>query len=468
MGSLILIAVVWTFNRSRLRGWRQYGAIAVSVVVASGIGCVLTVAYETDGTLIVDDRHSSLVGVALLIGAIWLRYALIGMLIAGAWLYIRAEADYTAALARCAIESARSDQQTAEARLQMLEAQIEPHFLFNTLAHVKRFYDTSPADGRRMLTNLMEYLAVALPQMREAESTLGRELAHAAAYLDIQKVRMGSRLAIDIEVPEALRSAPMPSLMILTLVENAIKHGIGPQPGGGRIAIRASAHEDRIKIEVADTGKGFAAASGAGTGLANIRGRLRGTLRQRRLAVAHTQYAPRRDCHDRPPASCQRAAEHGMSAAVLARMDSLVRIGSLAADALRSITSRQLRITLLLGIAWYVLTILIEWIHVFPLKDWTGKIREIANFEIGALCLLVAVAIADRAIDEGASRRMAYVVAALAGCVAGVLMERTIVDWMWSAIFEQDPFGQDPVKPSLSALTALERARTPFTRQFTG
>jgi len=274
MGSLILIAVVGTFNRSRLRGWRHYGAIAISVVVASGIGCVLTVAYETDGTLIVDDRHSSPIGIALLIGATWLRYALIGVLIAGAWLYVRAEAEYAAALARCAIESARSDQQTAEARLQMLEAQIEPHFLFNTLAHVKRLYDTSPADGRRMLTNLMEYLSVALPQMREAESTLGREVAHAAAYLDIQKVRMGSRLAIDIEVPEALRSAPMPSLMILTLVENAIKHGIGPQAGGGRIAIRASAHEDRMKIEVADTGKGFAAASGAGTGLANIRGRL--------------------------------------------------------------------------------------------------------------------------------------------------------------------------------------------------
>ena len=152
-----------------------------------------------------------------------------------------------------------------------------------------------------------------------------------------------------------------------------------------------------------------------------------------------------------------------MSAAVLARMHALRRTGSLVADALRSITSRQLRVTLLLGVAWYVLTILIEWIHVFPLKDWTGPIRGIANFEVGALCLLVAVAIADRAIDEGASRRMAYVVAALAGCVTGVLMERTVMDWMWSAMFGQDPFGQDPVKPSLSAPTVLERVRTPFT-----
>lgn len=150
-----------------------------------------------------------------------------------------------------------------------------------------------------------------------------------------------------------------------------------------------------------------------------------------------------------------------MSAAVLARMNALGRTGSLVADALRSITSRQLRVTLLLGVAWYVLTILIEWIHVFPLKDWTGPIREIANFEVRAFVLLVAVAIADRAIDEGVPRRMAYVVAALAGCVAGVLMETTIIDWMWSALSGWDPV--QPVQPSLSAPTVLERARTPFT-----
>jgi Histidine kinase len=140
------------------------------------------------------------------------------------------------------------------------------------------------------------------------------------------------------------------------------------------------------------------------------------------------------------------------------RTNRLGRTGLLVSDALRSITARQLHVTLVLGVAWYVSTILIEWIHVLPFKDWTGPIREIANFEVGALCLLVAVAIADRAIDEGAPRRTAYVVAALAGSVAGVLMERTIMDWMWSAIF-----GRDPAQPSLSAPTVLERVRTPFT-----
>jgi LytS/YehU family sensor histidine kinase len=101
-------------------------------------------------------------------------------------------------------------------------------------------------------------------------------VTHAAAYLDIQRMRMGSRLDVEIDVPDELREAPMPSLMVLTLVENAIKHGIGPHPEGGRIAIRATAEQRAMKVEVADTGQGFAKASGTGTGLANIRGRLAG------------------------------------------------------------------------------------------------------------------------------------------------------------------------------------------------
>jgi len=273
LGTLVLVAVVWAFNRSG-PGWRRYVAIGIAVILASGVGTLLISFYEGPYTNYNPDPS---LGEAVLQGAAgWLRYAAIGLLIAGAWLYVRAEAEYAEVLERCAIDSARSDQQTAEARLQMLEAQIEPHFLFNTLAHIKRLYDIDPATGRRMLTNLMEYLAVALPQMREAHSTLGREVTHAAAYLDIQRMRMGSRLDVDIDVPDELRDAPMPSLMVLTLVENAIKHGIGPQPEGGRIAIRATAEERAMKVEVADTGQGFAKASGAGTGLANIRGRLAG------------------------------------------------------------------------------------------------------------------------------------------------------------------------------------------------
>ena len=272
LGVLVVLAVAWVVNRTS-PGWRQYAAVGIAVVVATGAGTALLVVFEQLDWR-TDPRVPHLAWWLLVLASTWLRYALIGLLVAGAWLYMRAEARYASAIAQCAVDAARSDEQTAQARLSMLEAQIEPHFLFNTLAHVKRLYDIDPANGRRMLTSLIDYLAVALPQMRETRSTLGRELAHATAYLDIQRMRMGSRLGVDVDVPEVLRDADMSPLMIVTLVENAIKHGVGPQPGGGRIAIRAWAAGESLNVEVADTGQGFVHASGVGTGLANIRSRL--------------------------------------------------------------------------------------------------------------------------------------------------------------------------------------------------
>jgi len=203
-----------------------------------------------------------------------MQYGVVGVVIVGAWLYARTEAAHATAIAQCAVDAARMDEQTAEARLQMLEAQIEPHFLFNTLAHVRRLYETDRAAGARMLRNLKAYLAVALPQMRSMDSTLGRELDHAKAYLDIQQIRMGRRLAYAIDVDDALRGARLPPLMLLTLVENAIKHGLSPMPAGGRIDVRARVEADRLRVEVADTGGGFTRSGGVGAGLANIRARL--------------------------------------------------------------------------------------------------------------------------------------------------------------------------------------------------
>jgi sensor histidine kinase YesM len=130
-------------------------------------------------------------------------------------------------------------EQMDEARLLMLQAQIEPHFLFNTLATVRRLYQTDAAAAESMLDNLMRYLAVALPQMRANDSTLGREVALAEAYLGIQQIRMGSRLVVAIDVPGGLREARLPPMMLLTLAENSIKHGLNPLPEGGYIHISA-------------------------------------------------------------------------------------------------------------------------------------------------------------------------------------------------------------------------------------
>jgi len=166
------------------------------------------------------------------------------------------------------------DQQTLEARLQLMEAQIEPHFLFNSLANVQRLYETEPESGERLLQNLKTYLRAALPQMREKRRSLASEVELARAYLEVLQARMGGRLQFTIVVPDSLHDQPFPSMMLITLVENAIKHGIDRSPSGGVIVVTAHRDGGRLTIEVADTGVGFRANSGKGVGLANIRARL--------------------------------------------------------------------------------------------------------------------------------------------------------------------------------------------------
>jgi signal transduction histidine kinase len=164
--------------------------------------------------------------------------------------------------------------QTLEARLQLMEAQIEPHFLFNSLANVQRLFETEPDAGERLIENLKTYLRAALPQMRETRSTLGREADLSRAYLEVLQARMGERLRFVVDVPLTLREHTFPAMMVITLVENAIKHGIHKSPGGGDVVVRARLNGKHLIVEVADTGVGFRASSGKGVGLANIRARL--------------------------------------------------------------------------------------------------------------------------------------------------------------------------------------------------
>jgi sensor histidine kinase YesM len=168
------------------------------------------------------------------------------------------------------------DRQAEEATLQLLQAQIEPHFLFNTLANVRRLYRRQPAAGAEAIDNLMVYLRAALPQVRRTESTLGDEFELAQAYLQLFRMRMGSRLRFTIDLPPALRGAPFPPMMLVTLAENAIKHGLAPADLGGSVRIAARVHDDRLEVSVADDGVGFGAASagGNGVGLINIRRQL--------------------------------------------------------------------------------------------------------------------------------------------------------------------------------------------------
>jgi signal transduction histidine kinase len=270
----IVVAIVATLNFFPSPGGRQYRVLALAVALAAAIGALFHMGIVSKGDFIDYSDPHPIVHFAKLYQANFLRFGVLGALFAVMFAYYRNESSDAAALQQVELDHARLDAQMGEARLLVLQAQIEPHFLFNTLAHVRRLYQTEPKAARGMLEDLMRYLTVALPQMRERDSTVERETTLAEAYLNIQRIRMGRRLSFEISFPDSLRHARMPSMMLLTLIENAVKHGLGPLPEGGFIRIDANADSGSLEVKVADTGRGFTSTSGTGTGLANIRARL--------------------------------------------------------------------------------------------------------------------------------------------------------------------------------------------------
>jgi sensor histidine kinase YesM len=191
-------------------------------------------------------------------------------------------ADVTAAEATQRADTEQLERTVLEARMQALQAQIEPHFLFNTLASIDQLIQTDPPRASKMQRSLIRYLRSAMPQMRDgARPTLGQQVDLCTAFLDIMAVRMEDRLQSAVGVPEGLKSAIFPSMMLLTLVENAIKHGLEPKAEGGRIDIGAEIVDGQLAVHVQDTGVGFAPMGEGGVGLANVRERLRALYRDR-------------------------------------------------------------------------------------------------------------------------------------------------------------------------------------------
>ena len=185
----------------------------------------------------------------------------------------RAEIAATEAVTRADVESL--ERRLLEAQMAALQAQIEPHFLFNTLALIGQFIATDPKRAAEVHADLIKYLRAALPQIRqEGTGQLGQQLALSQAYLNIMRARMQERLSYDIEIEEGLSDAQFPSMMIQTLVENAIKHGLEPKIEGGSIRIAARRQMDELWVEVSDNGLGLDLHIAEGMGLTNIRQRL--------------------------------------------------------------------------------------------------------------------------------------------------------------------------------------------------
>jgi signal transduction histidine kinase len=170
----------------------------------------------------------------------------------------------------------RIERQIAEARLKLLQAQIEPHFLFNTLANLDALIGIDPPRARTMLGHLNDYLRATLASARNERNTLGDEFKLLAGYLEVIGVRMGPRLSFSLDLPEALQGKEVPPMLLQPLVENAIKHGLEPKMDGGRIEIAARAEGARLVITIADTGIGLGGNQSPGTnlGLNNVRERI--------------------------------------------------------------------------------------------------------------------------------------------------------------------------------------------------
>jgi signal transduction histidine kinase len=171
-------------------------------------------------------------------------------------------------------ERERMARELSESQLRLLRAQIEPHFLFNTLGAVQQLAEQGAPRAAELTANLIDFLRASLAEMRNEQASLGDEFRMIEAYLKVMQARLGERLRYSVSLPEALAHVSVPSMVLLTLVENAIKHGIEPALRGGEVQVSGQQAGDKIAIRIRDTGAGMSPVPGAGVGLDNVRRRL--------------------------------------------------------------------------------------------------------------------------------------------------------------------------------------------------
>jgi sensor histidine kinase YesM len=168
----------------------------------------------------------------------------------------------------------QNEKKAVESKLKLLQAQVEPHFIFNTLTAVVNSYDMNINKGKTMLLNFIQYLRSSLTSMRTDNTNVKQELKLITTYLDIFCVRMGKRLSYTIEAPESIQNIEMPSMLIQPIIENAIKHGLEPKIEGGEISIRVEKKDHTLIWEIADTGLGLGKNNDDGFGLRIIEERI--------------------------------------------------------------------------------------------------------------------------------------------------------------------------------------------------
>ncbi len=258
---IFMVAQVWP-ARSRLHGSMLLLAAAVGAVA----GCMLKVGWRGFWSAWHTDPVAAWTQPIAYLGVAWLCAAM--------WMWQQREAALRDTLHAEQVRRTDVERQVAEAQMQALQAQVEPHFLFNTLAHLRRMYMTEPLAARSLLRDLRLYLSALQPVLGRTTIPLLEDAGYARAYLELQRTRMGSRLRYQLTLAPDTLAAQVPPLAVTTLVENAVKHGLAAAPDGGTITITSRCCDGLVQIEVADDGIGLKIGHGTGVGLANLQARL--------------------------------------------------------------------------------------------------------------------------------------------------------------------------------------------------
>ena len=270
--ALVLLVAFTAAGQWRNAPLPRWVAQLIAVALAAPIATLAVYLFSTDGDWQAIFSNSwRMTGFVLICAAA----LVLGLYVSLAALYRERGAQANAAALQFALERETLQRQAADAQLKVLQSQIEPHFLFNTLANVQALVESGSPRAAPVLGSLIAYLRAAVPQLHRGAPTLGQEESLVRAYLELMQMRLPDRLAFAIEIEPALREMRLPPMSLLTLVENAVRHGIDPSEAGGRIEVGACRRADGgTTLWVQDTGRGIDESQPPGTGLANLRERL--------------------------------------------------------------------------------------------------------------------------------------------------------------------------------------------------
>lgn len=266
-----LTICVCVMSASRLIQPEQLAGRVCTVIISISIGAVIGTALAALFLWLSNTDD-------MLAGSFWLQVVGISIvfgLIITYFFYSREQLAASADMIHAErIKRLSSEKQMLEANLKRLQAQIEPHFLFNTLSNIVSLMETDPTKAKAMQMDLIRYLRTTLRSIRNQATTLGEEFDRLRAYLDIYKIRMGERLHYDIDCPSSLVNQAIAPMLLQPLVENAVIHGLEPKIEGGRISVQAIAQDDLLRLVVADTGNGMLDNQKPGVGLSNVKARI--------------------------------------------------------------------------------------------------------------------------------------------------------------------------------------------------